>query len=117
MREKNQTRIKCRYRSFLHHDQEQAHHAGKDRNEEIRSQGTQACHVQGNQAEVIRFSFVVQRKTRESGFFVLFGYVGWVECSDTHLFRHSIRWVLATLNPTYAGYNPANTRHISLPYF
>jgi hypothetical protein len=47
-------------------------------NEEIQFQKVQACHVQGNQAVVILPGFIVQRKTRESGFLL-----GRISCFGT----------------------------------
>src|SRR3989338_8897121 len=77
---KNQAGVIRRYGALLYHQQEQAHHPGKTRIHEVRPGGSQACRLQGNQAEVIRPGFAAQRKTRESGFFVFgSGIFGWSE--------------------------------------
>src|SRR5205085_9988469 len=49
---KDQARVLGRHRPLLHDDEEQAHHARQARDQEIRSEGAQARHLQRNQVEV-----------------------------------------------------------------
>ena len=53
-REKDQARIERRHRSLLHDRQEQEDDAGEARDDEVRSEGTQARDLQGNETEIGR---------------------------------------------------------------